>query len=332
MTTKGRLTVLGTGGWGTALAIAAASNGHDVRLWGRDPEHVATLARERENRRTLPGVPIPGNVALVADRREACAGTEAIVVTVPTQHIRATLSTFADALDDGTPLVSASKGLEVGTLLRPGEVLGEILGERPFAVISGPSHAEEVGLGKPTSMVVASDVESLARRLRDLYGSARMRLYIDDDPIGVEIAGALKNVMAIAAGVCDGLDLGDNAKAALVTRGLAEIARYGAAKGARGSTFAGLAGVGDLIVTCYSRHGRNRAVGERIARGESTDRILGSTTQVAEGVWTAKALVESSSADASTMPVCREVYAILFEAKDPRRSVEDLMTRPPRET
>ena len=201
------------------------------------------------------------------------------------------------------------KGLEIGTHERPTQILGEMLGSRPLGVLSGPSHAEEIVRGLPVSLALAFDDLALARRLRDEISHGALRIYVTSDVLGVEIAGALKNVLAIAAGVCDGLELGDNAKAALVTRALAEMSRYGVARGAKLETFAGLAGIGDLITTCYSRHGRNRAVGERLGRGETLERILGSTTQVAEGVWTAKALfgAQSQQKGASTRRRSRSV-------------------------
>jgi len=326
-----RVAVLGTGGWGTALAGVIALNGHRVRLWGRDAAHVAEIARARENARVLPGAKIPVEVELTADARAAVDGAEIALVVIPSQFMRATLAPFRGAMPPGAILVSASKGLEIGTLRRPSEMIAEVLGPHPFAVVSGPSHAEEIARGLPASLVAASRDLEIARRVRDVMASPRLRLYADDDAVGVEIAAALKNVIAIAAGVCDGLKLGDNAKAALVTRGLAEITRFAVAQGARAETFSGLAGIGDLITTCYSRYGRNRDVGERLGRGERADAIAASMTMVAEGVGTARALHDAGVAGEAEMPICAEVHAILFEGKDPRRSVADLMTRPVRD-
>lgn len=327
-----RIAVLGTGGWGTAIAGAAAANAHRVTLWGRDPAHVAEIVRTRRNERGLPGVEIDRAVTVTASAEEAASGAEIAVVAIPAQFARAALAPFRGTVPRGAIVVSATKGLEIGTGLRPSEVFAAALGPRAFAVLSGPSHAEEIARGLPASLAVASEDLEAAKVVRDCFASSRLRVYAERDVAGVEVAGALKNVIAIAAGLCDGLELGDNAKAALVTRGLAEMTRFGVARGAVADTFSGLAGIGDLLTTCYSRYGRNRAVGERLGRGEKAAAILGSMTQVAEGAGTARALRESGAADDSAMPICAEVHAILYEDKDPRRSVVDLMTRPPRET
>jgi glycerol-3-phosphate dehydrogenase (NAD(P)+) len=332
-----RFLVIGTGGWGTAIAHVLAERGQIVTLWGRDPDYVAQMARTRENPRALPGAKLHDKIAFSSDTRESAKGAEAVFVVIPTQYLRSTLGRFAGMIPGTVPLLSGMKGLEISTHLRPSEVMAQVLGKHPWGVFSGPSHAEEIVRNFPASLALACEDLALARTLRDSMGSPALRLYVTDDATGVELAGAIKNVLAIAAGVCDGLELGDNAKAALLTRALAEMTRFGVARGAKVETFAGLAGIGDLITTCYSRHGRNRGVGERLARGETISKILTSTTQVAEGVWTAKALFElfggeRGRAEFSTeLPVCCEVYAIVHEAKDPRRSVFDLMTRPPRD-
>jgi len=323
--------VLGTGGFGTALASVAVAAGRRARLWGRDPAHVARIARTRRNERALPGATLDASIELVADARRAVDGADLVIAAVPAQFARATLAPFRELLSPAIPVASGAKGIEIGTGLRPTEVLAATLGPRPLAILTGPSHAEEIMQGLPASLAIASADVDLARRIRDALASARLRLYVETDPIGAELAGALKNVLAIAAGVCDGLQLGDNAKAALVTRALAEMTRFGVARGARAETFAGLAGIGDLLTTSYSRHGRNRAVGERLAHGERIEAILASMTQVAEGVGTARALGEAGALRDGAMPICGEVHAILFEGKDPRRSVLDLMTRPPRD-
>lgn len=328
--------VLGTGGWGTAIAQIVAQRGHAVRLWGRDPRHVAEIARTRFNTRALPGARLDDRIHLTAVAEEAVSGADVLFVVIPTQFLRAALPPFPRIVGRDTLLVSGMKGLEIGTLLRPCEVLAQALPGRPVGVLSGPSHAEEVVRGLPASLVLACEDLDRARAIRDALGSPALRLYVSPDVLGVELAGALKNVLAVAAGVSDGLELGDNAKAALLTRALAEMTRFGTERGADPRTFAGLAGIGDLITTCYSRHGRNRGVGERIARGESLAEVLASMTQVAEGVWTAKALydaygqAEGRARFVEELPIGAEVYAILHEGKDPRRSVHDLMTRPPR--
>jgi glycerol-3-phosphate dehydrogenase (NAD(P)+) len=235
---------------------------------------------------------------------------------------------FEPVLSDHLPLVSATKGLEIETFQRPSEILLEVLGERPSAVLTGPSHAEEVARGLPASVVAASGDPELAGLVQRAFNSESFRVYTSDDPVGAELGGALKNVIAIAAGISDGLGLGDNAKAALMTRGMVELARYGVREGARPETFFGLAGMGDLIATCCSLHSRNRAVGEKIGRGTTLKQILDEMDMVAEGVWTTRALFgPESEARAVSLPIAEQVYAVLFEERDPREAVTALMQR-----
>ena len=281
----------------------------------------------RENVRLLPGVHVPPSVRLTVDIREAADGADLLIAAIPTVHLRMTLTRIAAALPGGAPLVSLAKGLENGTFRRPSEIALEELGPRSVAALSGPSHAEEVARGLPTTLVAASDDLSLARTIQQAFSSERFRVYTNLDLIGVELAGALKNVIGIAAGINDGLGFGDNSKSALLTRGLAEMARLGVACGARADTFWGLAGMGDLITTCISRHGRNRAVGERLARGESLSDIQASTPMVAEGVFTARSVYEKSQRMGLPMPISTEVYRVLYEQKNPRAAVTDLMLR-----
>jgi glycerol-3-phosphate dehydrogenase (NAD(P)+) len=324
--------VLGNGGWGTALALLARKNGADVRIWGIEEEYVAETARTRQNPRYLPGVEIPQDVLLTSDPAAAMVGATLIVSAVPTQFLRATTTALAASVPPGTGVVSVSKGLENRTLERPTQILGETLGgtgsPRPLAALSGPSHAEEVARGMPASVVVASADRGFAERAQRVFSCGSFRVYVAEDPLGVELAGAMKNVIAIAAGVSDGLGLGDNAKAALITRGNAEITRLGLALGARRETFQGLAGIGDLITTCVSRHGRNRAVGERLGRGERIDDILGSMRQVAEGVRTAESVTDLARARGVEMPISEQVRRMLFEGQSPRAALAELMSRP----
>jgi glycerol-3-phosphate dehydrogenase (NAD(P)+) len=235
-------------------------------------------------------VKLPDNLEFTADPFEAAAHAELAVSVVPTQFLRKVAETFEDALSGHVPVVSATKGIEIETFKTPSEILIEVLGRRPIAVISGPSHAEEVAIGLPASVVAASTDENLARRVQATFSSDTFRIYTHRDPKGAELGGALKNVIAIAAGIADGLALGDNAKAALVTRGMVEMARFGQAHGARSETFFGLAGIGDLATTCYSRHSRNRHVGEQIGRGKTLEEVLKDMQMVAEGIWTTRAL------------------------------------------
>ncbi len=325
-----RALVIGDGGWGTTLAILLAKNGIPVTLWANFPDQARELAQLRENKRFLPGVAIPPEVVISADPSSAARGADFVVSAVPTQYLRGIAERFEDALSGDVPVVSATKGIEIETFKTPSQILEEVLGARPICVLTGPSHAEEVAVGKPCSVVAASLDPAFARRVQAAFRSNTFRLYTNGDPIGSELAAALKNVIAIAAGISDGLDLGDNAKAALLTRGVVEIARFGRSRGAQPDTFFGLAGIGDLVTTCCSRHSRNRAVGEAIGRGEKLEKVLGSTRMVAEGVFTAKALFgpEADLGDVS-MPICEQVHAVLFDGKDPQEAVFDLMNRAP---
>lgn len=323
------IAVLGDGGWGTALALVAHRRGHRVRLWSAFPEYAAELARARKNRKFLPGVEIPGEVLVTADADQALAGAEAAFAAVPTQFIRSAVGALAGRVPPGCLVVSCAKGLERSTLLAPSRVLAGLLPGRPLAVLSGPSHAEEVARGLPASVVAASPDADAARRVQAMLMDEGLRIYTSEDVVGVELAAALKNVIALAAGISDGLGLGDNAKAALMTRGLAEMARLGQALGARAETFSGLAGLGDLVATCASRHSRNRAVGERLGRGEKLAGILAGMEQVAEGVFTARAALELAGKAGVELPIA-EAAAGVLDGADPRAAAVALMTRAPR--
>jgi glycerol-3-phosphate dehydrogenase (NAD(P)+) len=322
--------ILGSGGWGTAVALVLAQDPtHHVRLWSARPETARELEARRENVRQLPGVPIPPAVLITADLRAAVAGAELLIFAIPTVHLRPTLARVAADLPRHRPALSLTKGIENETFLRPSEILRQTLGGPEVAVLSGPSHAEEVARGQPTTVVVASGDLGLARWIQQHLSTERFRVYTNLDVVGVELAGALKNVIGIAAGIGDGLGFGDNAKAALLTRGLVEMRRFGVALGAEPQTFAGLAGMGDLITTCYSRHGRNRHVGERLGRGEKRADILAGMHMVAEGVYTTRSVHERAQRMGLAMPITAEVYRVLYEDKDPRAAVNDLMLRQP---
>ncbi|HYC79112.1 MAG TPA: NAD(P)H-dependent glycerol-3-phosphate dehydrogenase, partial [Planctomycetota bacterium] len=301
--------------------------GHDVTLWGRDPDYVDATRHRRENVRYLKGVTLPKALRLTADAEDALQGAQVVVNAVPTQFVRGTFEPLAPLVPARVPVLSLSKGIEVRTLLRPSQVLGELLPKRPIAVLSGPSHAEEVARRSPASVVVAARSHPLARKFQSALSTERFRVYTNLDPAGVELAGALKNVVAIAAGICDGLGFGDNAKAALVTRGLVEISRLAAKLGARRSTFAGLAGMGDLVTTAFSRHGRNRAVGEKLGQGKTLGEILDKMNMVAEGVETTRSALALARRHRVDMPIVREVHEILFEEKNPLDALTSLMTR-----
>lgn len=319
--------VLGGGGWGTAVALHLAQNpAHRVRLWCARAESAKLLGETRRNERLLPGVPIPEAVQITADEAETADGADCWVVAVPTAFLRPTLVRFAPVRAADVPVVSLTKGIEVTTFRRPSEVIAETLRTENIAVLSGPSHAEEVVRGMPTSVVIAASDMTLAVRTQSHFGTDRFRVYTNTDLVGVELAGALKNVIGIAAGVCDGLGFGDNAKAALLTRGVVEMTRFGVAHGAEPATFAGLAGVGDLMTTCFSPHGRNRRVGVRLAKGEPlADALAG--PQVAEGVYTSRSVFERVRRMDLDAPIMTGVYELLHEGKPPLAVVQDLMAR-----
>ncbi len=319
--------VLGSGGWGTAVAVLLAQNpAHRVRLWSAHADNVAKLRELRENARLLPGVRIPDSVQITGDTAEGVEAADCWVTAIPTAYLRNTLSRFSGVRKADVPVVSLTKGLEITTFRRPSEIIGELLNTENVAVLSGPSHAEEVARGMPTSLVVAASDGSLATWVQQRFGTDRFRVYTNGDLIGVELAGALKNVIGIAAGVCDGLGFGDNAKAALLTRGLVEMTRFGVAHGAEQATFHGLAGTGDLITTCFSPHGRNRRVGLRLGKGEPLANVLAGP-QVAEGVFTSKSVHERVLRSGIDAPIMTGVYQVLHEGKPPLVAVQDLMTR-----
>lgn len=321
------IAVLGAGGWGTALACLAADNGHRVVLWARHQQVVDRINSSRENVEYLPGVRIPTGVEADVDPA-AVSAADMVISAIPTQYVRAVLQSYRFPLR-GKLIVNAAKGIERGTHLRISQVFRDVLGtpSDEYAVLSGPSHAEEVARGVPTTVVVASTSETAAEIVQRAMSTPTFRIYRSLDVVGVELGGALKNVIAIAAGIVDGLAMGDNTKAALVTRGLAEISRLGTELGANPLTFSGLSGLGDLFVTCTSRYSRNRLVGERIGRGESLDEIVASMTMVAEGIATTISALELASDYGIEMPIAEQVYCILFEGKDPRAAITELMTR-----
>jgi glycerol-3-phosphate dehydrogenase (NAD(P)+) len=315
---------------GTALALLFRKSAGDVRLWSRDATHAGEFARTRVNERHLPGVRVPDSVRITGAVAEAARAAELIVAAVPTAHLRATLAALAPALPPAAPVLSVVKGIECGTFARPSQIIGETLGSRAIAVLSGPSHAEELARGLPASVVVSGKTPALNERVRDLLSHEAFRVYTSADALGVELAGALKNILGIAAGICDGLEVGDNAKAALLTRGLTEIARLGIELGAKPETFYGLAGLGDLVTTCYSPYGRNRAFGERIGRGETTEQILAASVNVIEGVPTTRSVAALARSRGVDMPITAELHQVLFEGKSPRAAMVDLMIREPK--
>ena len=317
---------MGSGGWGTALAMVLLENGHDVTLWSYTQEESAVLREKRENP-MLKGVPLPEKLHLTWDA--GCVRDCGIVVlATPSFAVRTTARSIAPLLDPGAVLVSVSKGIEKDTSLTLTAAIAEEVGEgHPIVALSGPSHAEEVGRHVPTVVVSASRDRAAAEQVQDLFMNERFRVYASDDVVGVELGAALKNVIALCAGICDGMGFGDNTKAALMTRGLTEIARLGVAMGGRRETFAGLSGVGDLIVTCTSMHSRNRRCGILIGQGTPTRQAVQEIGAVVEGYYaaaTAKALAEKAQVE---MPITEAAYQVLYQGKDPHAVIHELMTR-----
>jgi glycerol-3-phosphate dehydrogenase (NAD(P)+) len=326
-----KFAILGDGAWGTAIALLLAqSPRHRVCLWSAREANGRLLQERRENVRLLPGVRIPESVELTLDAAQAVEGADLWVMAVPTVYLRETLRRVTAVLRPGPPVLSLAKGIEEGTFLRPTEIVAAVLGATRLAVLSGPSHAEETSRGMPTSVVVASADLELAEWVQRTFTTDRFRVYTSLDPVGVELGGALKNIIGIAAGISDGLGLGDNAKAALLTRGLVEMTRFAVALGAFPETMHGLAGLGDLITTCVSPHGRNRRLGERLAKGERWAEIRAGMAMVAEGAFTAHSVYDRAERMGIDMPITAEVYRVLYEDKDPRAAVTDLMLRQPK--
>jgi glycerol-3-phosphate dehydrogenase (NAD(P)+) len=334
-TTKERITILGDGAMATVCSILLTQGGHDVTMWGAFEETIEQLIQNREQHRLLPGARVPAGVRLTANDGDAFAGVTLVLSAIPTQYMRSVWQRLGGRLPNGVPIVSVAKGIENGTLLRPTQIIADVLGGTTWrgstlVALSGPNIAAELAKYLPGTAVVASDDPDVAHRVQAAFSAQWFRVYTNDDVIGVELAGATKNVIAIAAGILDGLAAGNNAKAALVTRGLVEITRLGVAMGAKAETFAGLAGLGDLITTCVSPEGRNRTVGERIGKGQKLNDILGQMDSVAEGVPTTKAVHELAGRFGVEMPITASVYSVLFEGKDAITALTELMTRDPK--
>lgn len=331
MEKKYKVSVLGDGGWGTALAILSHRRNNPTLLWSVFPEYAQVLKTKRENQKFLPGIPLPTTLEISSDLQEAVSFGEVIILAIPTQFLRNILHKLKDFDFSKKVLVSVAKGVEKKTCLRPSEIVESILGPVKLVVLSGPSHAEEVARGIPTLVVVASKDEASAVKARDALRDQRFRVYIQNDVVGTELGGALKNVIAIAAGICDGLGFGDNTKSGLLTRGLLEMAKLGIRIGANPNTFFGLSGVGDLMTTCFSRHGRNLRVGRELGQGKKIKEILGGMEMVAEGVDSAEAVVQLASKVGVDLPIMSEVYNVLFKGKDCKQAVEDLLSRDAKE-
>ena len=325
-----KISVLGAGGWGTTLAILLHYNGHNVTLWEYKKSYARHLLKTRINTDYLPGIKIPKEILITHDIEEASDDKNLIVLAVPSQFLRDVVKKINYRKIEDAILVSVSKGIEKNSLMTMSQMLKDVfahINENQIGVISGPSHAEEVSQMVPTAVVAASvDIET-SKAIQAAFMTSYFRVYASTDILGVELGGAFKNIIAIGAGIIDGAGFGDNTKAAIMTRGVAEISRLGLAMGARPETFAGLSGMGDLIVTCMSRHSRNRFVGEQIGKGKKLKQILKSMEQVAEGVETTRSAKQLAAKIDIETPITNEVYKILFEDKDPVKATTDLMTR-----
>ncbi len=326
-----KITVLGDGGWGTALAILLKNKGLDVSLWGAFKDNIDAIKKHGENRKFLPGVKIPKGIQLTSDMTVACEDADLIILAIPSRFLREILTKNITTLKESrATLVSVIKGLEQKTLKRMSEVITSILGEKDLVVLSGPSIALEVARGIPTAVTVASEDEALAQKVRDILRTETFRVYTNNDVAGAELGGALKNIIAIAAGISDGLGFGANTKAAILTRGLIEMTRLAKAMGAKQETFAGLSGLGDLVTTCVSKEGRNRNFGEDIAKGKKPQDLLKNTAMEIEGAWTCKAALDLGKLHKIELPITQQVYSVIFEQKPAIKAVNELMLRDPK--
>ncbi len=324
-----KITIMGTGGFGVALAVMCHRFGHDVTLWGKFPEEIQQIRSWGEHKKLLPGVAVHSGIHLTSDLEEG-KGADVVILAVPSFAIRETARASHGILGEKTVVASVAKGLESGTLKRLSQVIEEEIPDHSIVILSGPSHAEEIARGVPTTIVAASKCRESAEYIQDTLSNKTLRIYVSDDVIGVELGGALKNIIAVCAGICDGLQLGDNAKAALMTRGIAEIARLGTAMGADVETFSGLAGIGDLIVTCTSMHSRNHRTGILIGQGLTPDEAIERVGMTVEGCIATKSAYELAREKHVSMPIVEQLYDVLYHHKDIKQAISDLMGRPKR--
>ena len=326
-----KISVLGDGGWGTALAILLKNKGFDVSLWCAFKEDAEAIKRDVENKKFLPGFSVPKAVQVTSEMRSACEDADIVVLAIPSRFFRDVVTKNKKILKESRAgFVSVAKGIEEKSLKRMSEIAREILGDAELAVLSGPSIAPEVARGIPTAVVVASEDEIFARRISDIFRAECFRVYTNKDVIGVELGGALKNIIAIAAGISDGLGFGSNTKAAILTRGLAEMTRLGVAMGASKESFQGLSGLGDMITTCVSSEGRNHRFGIEVGKGNRPEALLSKSVMEIEGAWTSRAAMELGRKHDVELPITRQVCAVLFEKKSPLLAVSELMSREPK--
>ena len=323
-----KICVAGDGAWGTALAVNAVQNKHEVVIWGAFPEYLEEMRKTRENSKFLPGVKLPEALSFESDIVKALAGSSIIICATPTQFLRSVLQKMAGHIPEKAVIVNVAKGIELNTWLRISQIMEQELGNINYVDLSGPSHAEEVARGVPTAVTAAGENLEHAKFVQQALMNDKFRIYTSSDVIGLELGGAVKNVFAIAAGIIDGMKLGDNPKAALMARGIAEMARLGEALGGKRTTFSGLSGIGDLIVTCCSGHSRNRHVGEELGKGKTLDEILSAMGMVvAEGVPTAKGIRTLAQQAKVEIPIIDEIYSVLYENRPAKDAIISLMTR-----
>lgn len=322
-----KIAVIGAGSWGIALAQLLANNGHDVTVWSIIEDEIKMLEEKHEHVDKLPGVMLNDSISYTTNLKSACEGKEILVLAVPSPFTRSTSASMKNIVKEGQIIVNVAKGVEESTLMTLSEIIEEEIPQAEVAVLSGPSHAEEVGRGLPTTIVVGSHKKEIAERLQNTFMSEVFRVYTSPDVLGIELGAALKNVVALAAGIADGLGYGDNTKAALITRGISEIARLGMAMGGKFETFCGLTGIGDLIVTCASMHSRNRRAGILIGQGKSYDEAMTEVKMVVEGVYSAKAAIGLAKKYNVEIPIIEQVNEVLFNNKPASEAMRDLMSR-----
>jgi len=325
-----KISVIGAGAWGTTIANILASKGFDTVIWTFETDTEQTINSKKENVTYLPGIKLDDKIKATSNIKDAVKDAAVAIIAVPSKYLRSTLRSFSGQLSKDIVILSLTKGIEKNTFKRPSEIIAEETGIDKIAVLSGPNLSREIAKGLPAASVVAAKDHATAKNLQDILSSEKLRIYTSNDIIGTEIGGAMKNVIAIAAGICDGLGLGNNAKSALMVRGLAEITRLGLALGAKAETFYGLSGMGDLITTCESSLSRNNTVGKEIAQGKKIADILKQTTAVPEGVETASSAFDLAKKIGVEMPITNEIYYVLFEGKDPKTAISMLMARSPK--
>ncbi len=319
--------IMGAGSWGTALALLLHSNGHQVTVWSISEEEVKMLSEEREHKSKLPGVKIPDDMIFTCDMGKAVKDKDFLVLAVPSPFTRNTARSMKEYVAEGQIIVDVAKGIEESTLMTLSQQIEQEIPQADVAVLSGPSHAEEVGRGLPTAVVIGAKTEKTAEYLQKMFMNKVFRVYVSPDRLGMELGGSLKNVIALAAGIADGMGYGDNTKAALITRGIAEIAKLGVKMGGAVESFTGLTGIGDLIVTCASVHSRNRKAGYLMGQGKTREEAMNEVQMVVEGVYSTKAAVKLGKKYDVALPIVNKVNEVLFEGKDPREAVDELMLR-----